>query len=219
MQVSSQKQTGDTAAQVGGEKIEEQTGRTGETTDQVECFVHWRVMADCYSLSFLPLCLSLSLSLSSLSPSSSSSTVCFSLSLSLSLSLLPFSHSPLLFSPLPFSSSSPPLLLFLSSSPPLPLLSFLSHSYTHYNRKPVSIVEVLGLALKFVSDQENSEEGEGGEAREKRPRHSLHPLPRFVSSQEREILGACLGRWMGELQQDMAGEMEGGERREKEGGR
>ena len=71
-----------------------------------------------------------------------------------------------------------------------------------------------------MHEQESNEEREkerevGGEGGEKRPRHSLYPLPRFVSLQERETLDVCLGRWREELEQDMAGE---GGRRARGGG-
>jgi len=59
------------------------------------------------------------------------------------------------------------------------------NSYTHYDRKPISIVETLGLTLKFVHEQESNEE------REK-------------EREERETLDTCLGRWREELEQDMA---------------
>ena len=63
------------------------------------------------------------------------------------------------------------------------------------------------MTLKFVRQQEREEEErENGEERAgKRPRTSLHPVPRFVSTQEMAVFESSLNRWIGELTQDVEG--------------
>ena len=65
------------------------------------------------------------------------------------------------------------------------------------------------MTLKFVCQQglvrEEEREGGGGERAGKRPRTSLHPIPRFVSSKEIEVMESSLTRWIGELTQDVDG--------------
>ena len=62
------------------------------------------------------------------------------------------------------------------------------------------------MTLKFIRQQERSDEREsGGERAGKRPRTSLHPVPRFVSSQEMAVMESGLTRWIGELTQDVDG--------------
>ena len=91
-------------------------------------------------------------------------------------------------------------------------------SYLHYDQKPVSIIDTLNMTLKFVCQQglirggcgsggEEEREGGGGERAGKRPRTSLHPLPRFVSSKEMEVMESSLKRWIGELTQDVDGRL------------
>ena len=82
-------------------------------------------------------------------------------------------------------------------------------SYSHYDQKPVSIIDTLTMTLKFVRQQEQGEEERedgGGERAGKRARTSLHPVPRFVSSRELEVMESSLKRWIGELKQDVEGE-------------
>ena len=90
-------------------------------------------------------------------------------------------------------------------------LFLISHcSYSHYDQKPVSIIDTLAMTLKFVRLQEQAEEereDRGGERAGKRARTSLHPVPRFVSSRELEVMESSLTRWIGELTQDVEGEM------------
>ena len=84
-----------------------------------------------------------------------------------------------------------------------------------YDQKPVSIIDTLTMTLKFVCQQglvhgggggrEEEREGGGGERAGKRPRTSLHPVPRFVSSSEIEVMENGLTRWIGELTQDVDG--------------
>ena len=71
------------------------------------------------------------------------------------------------------------------------------------------------MTLKFVRQQglvrgcggEEEREGGGGERAGKRPRTSLHPVPRFVSSKEIEVMENSLHRWIGELTQDVDGKL------------
>lgn len=90
---------------------------------------------------------------------------------------------------------------------------FFSCSYLHYDQKPVSIIDTLKSTLKFVRQQglvrggEEEREGGGGERAGKRPRTSLHPVPRFVSSNEMEVMESSLKRWIGELTQDVDGKL------------
>ena len=79
------------------------------------------------------------------------------------------------------------------------------HSYTNYNKKPVSIVDILGMTLKFIHEQDWAEERGEEESAGKRPRTSLHPLPRFISSQELSTMETCIDRWTKELTQDIEG--------------
>ena len=92
------------------------------------------------------------------------------------------------------------------------LFLFSSHcSYSHYDQKPVSIIDTLTMTLKFVCLQEQGEEereDKGEERAGKRARTSLHPVPRFVSSRELEVMESSLTRWIGELKQDVEGEMQ-----------
>lgn len=77
----------------------------------------------------------------------------------------------------------------------------------------MSIIDTLNMTLKFVRQQglvrgcSGDEEREGGaeERAGKRPRTSLHPLPRYVSSKETEVMENCLQRWTEELTQDVDG--------------
>lgn len=84
-----------------------------------------------------------------------------------------------------------------------------SCSYSHYDQKPVSIIDTLAMTLKFVRQQERGEEEERedgvGERAGKRARTSLHPVPRFVTSGELEVMESSLTRWIGELTQDVEG--------------
>ena len=85
---------------------------------------------------------------------------------------------------------------------------FSTCSYSHYDQKPVSIIDTLTMTLKFVRQQglvRGDEEREGEERAGKRPRTSLHPVPRFVSSKEMEVMESSLNRWIGELTQDVDG--------------
>lgn len=94
---------------------------------------------------------------------------------------------------------------------------FLYCSYLQYDQKPVSIIDTLTMTLKFVCQQglvrgggvggEEEREGGGGERAGKRPRTSLHPVPRFVSSNEIEVMENGLRRWIEELTQDVDGEL------------
>ena len=82
------------------------------------------------------------------------------------------------------------------------------HRYTNFHQKPVSITDVLSLALAFVRDEKAWESGERREEEqaEKRARTSLHPSPRYRSQQELETMDRCLTRWTEELAQDMEGQ-------------
>ena len=66
------------------------------------------------------------------------------------------------------------------------------------------------MTLKFVRQQVRAADDErdnGGERAGKRPRTSLHPVPRFVSSQEMEVMEGSLNRWIEELTQDVDGKL------------
>jgi hypothetical protein len=84
-------------------------------------------------------------------------------------------------------------------------------SYLQYDQKPVSIIDTLTMTLKFVCQQGllrgEEREGGGGERAGKRPRTSLHPVPRFVSSQEMEAMEKGLKRWIKELTEDVDGKL------------
>ena len=89
-------------------------------------------------------------------------------------------------------------------------VSSLSHSYLHYQQRPIPITDVLSLTLAFVRDEtawgEDGERPVATELAEKRPRTSLFPTPRYKSEQELDVLQQCLGRWKEELTQDIEGQ-------------
>ena len=64
------------------------------------------------------------------------------------------------------------------------------------------------MTLKFIRQEESCEEEResGGERAGKRLKTSLHPVPRFVSSNEIEVMESSLNRWIEELTQDVDGE-------------
>ena len=71
---------------------------------------------------------------------------------------------------------------------------FLSISYTNYHGKPVSIHEVLQLALQFVGSYDNQNDS-----------NLLGPIPKTGTSSDVNITGTCLRQWTTEIESEIAG--------------
>lgn len=73
----------------------------------------------------------------------------------------------------------------------------------------MAITDIIALLLKFAhSHNQTSDLDAGTELPSgcgKRPCLSLHPVPRFVSSDELMVIESSLSRWAADMEQDMAG--------------
>ncbi len=72
-------------------------------------------------------------------------------------------------------------------------------SFTNYNHTPVSLVEVLSLALKFVGSHDQSQiEGNGFDGK--------GPTPRAGSASDVNTVECSLQQWKAEIELDIWGE-------------
>ena len=73
----------------------------------------------------------------------------------------------------------------------------------------MAITDIIASLLKFAhSHDRTSDLDDGTELASgcgKRPCLSLHPVPRFVSSDELTVIESSLSRWAADMEQDMAG--------------